>query len=62
MARYYFHVIDGKFLVDDEGTECRGITDVREQAIATAGAILRDSAEDFPAAQNGRCMSPMTGT
>lgn len=48
MPRFYFHVIDGKFLVDDEGTECIGIAQVREQAIATAGAILRDYAGDFP--------------
>jgi hypothetical protein len=48
MARYFFHVIDGKFLVDEEGTECLGLTQVREQAIATAGAILRDYAPNFP--------------
>jgi hypothetical protein len=41
-------VIDGKFLVDEEGTECLGVTQVREEAIATAGAILKDYAAHFP--------------
>ncbi len=36
------------FLVDQEGTECAGLPEVREQALATAGAILRDFAPKFP--------------
>ena len=48
MARYFFHVIDGKFFVDEEGTECLNLTHVREQAIATAGAILKDLGGAFP--------------
>jgi hypothetical protein len=48
MPRYFFHVVDGKFLVDDEGTECAGLSEVREQALATAGAILKDYAPRFP--------------
>jgi hypothetical protein len=47
MPRYFFNVIDGKFLVDDEGTECAGMREVRAQAISTAGAILKDGG-DFP--------------
>ncbi len=42
MARYFFHVVDGHFLVDAEGTECSGMTEVRTQAIRTAGAILSE--------------------
>ena len=44
MPRYYFHVIDGKLLIDDEGTECANSAVVREEAIATAGAMLKDYA------------------
>jgi hypothetical protein len=42
MPRYYFHVIDGQFLVDSEGTECSGMAQVRSEAIRTAGAMLAD--------------------
>src|SRR4051812_3507064 len=48
MPRYFFHVVDGKFLVDDEGTECAGPAEVREQAIETAGSILKDLAREYP--------------
>lgn len=47
MSRYYFNVIDGKFLVDEDGTECSDMDEVREQAITTAGAILRDLGRKF---------------
>ena len=48
MARYYFHVIDGHVLVDQDGTDCSDMDDVREQAIVTAGAMLKDLARKFP--------------
>ena len=48
MSRYFFHVVDGQFLVDDEGTECAGMAEVRSQAIHTAGTILRDMNGSFP--------------
>ncbi len=48
MPRYFFNVIDGKFLVDEEGTECSGMIEVRQQAIAFAGSMLRDEAGKFP--------------
>jgi hypothetical protein len=48
MPRYFFNVIDGKFLVDEEGTECSGMPEVRDQAIATAGGLLKDQAGKFP--------------
>ena len=47
MPRFFFHVIDGKLVVDTEGTECAGMAEVREQAITTAGEILRDAAARF---------------
>jgi hypothetical protein len=48
VARYFFNVVDGRFLPDEEGTECAGMMAVREQAIATAGEILKDLAPSFP--------------
>lgn len=42
MPRYFFHVLDGHFVIDNEGTECAEMSEVRAQAIQTAGAILRD--------------------
>jgi hypothetical protein len=47
MPLYYFHIIDGEFLVDQDGTECINMDDVRTQAIATAGALLRDKAGTY---------------
>ena len=48
MSLYFFNVIDGQFLVDNEGTECAGMVEVRQQAIQTAGHILMDLAGKFP--------------
>ena len=48
MPRYFFNVIDGKFLVDDTGTECSGMSQMRDQAISAAGSILRDLGGEFP--------------
>jgi len=47
MPRYFFHVIDGAFLVDDTGTDCANMGEVRRQAIETAGQILGDMGENF---------------
>lgn len=43
MARYFFNVIDGKLLTDEEGTECASLDEARAAAIETAGAMLRDA-------------------
>ena len=48
MPRYFFNVVDGKFLVDDTGTECSGMAEMRDQAIRASGAILRDLGGHFP--------------
>jgi hypothetical protein len=45
MPRYFFHVIDGQFLVDTEGTECTDMAEVRSQAIQAAGQMLSDKGE-----------------
>ena len=47
MPRYFFHVIDGKKLIDNEGTELSGLRQARAEAIWLAGAILRDEGDTF---------------
>jgi hypothetical protein len=43
MSRYFFHVVDGKFNVDNVGTELGDMNAVRSEAIAAAGELLRDA-------------------
>ena len=43
MPRYFFHVHDGQDLPDREGVELPGPVEAREQAIATAGEMIRQS-------------------
>jgi hypothetical protein len=47
MPRYFFNVIDGQFLVDEQGTDCADMQCVRDEAIKTAGAILRDGGVSY---------------
>lgn len=42
MPRYFFHVMDGKALIDEEGVDLPDINAARKQAIRTAGEILAD--------------------
>jgi len=42
MPRYFFHVIDGKDFIDEDGTELAGIDEARTQAIIMAGEILKE--------------------
>lgn len=44
MARYFFNVRDGRDLPDYVGTEFPDLTAVREEAIKSAGELLRDAA------------------
>ena len=46
MNRYFFHVIDGQFLVDEVGTELPDIGAVRAMAVQASGEILRDLGMD----------------
>jgi hypothetical protein len=48
MPRYFFDVMDGQLIRDTEGTVCWTDDDMRNQAIATAGGILKDLAHKFP--------------
>jgi hypothetical protein len=47
LPRYFFHVIDGREILDHEGTELLGLKEARAEAIRTAGAILRDEGDEF---------------
>jgi hypothetical protein len=47
MPRYFFHVIDGRSIIDNEGTELSGLKEARIEAIRLAGAILRDEGDTF---------------
>jgi hypothetical protein len=47
MPRYYFHVVDGHNITDNEGTEFPNLRHARAEAIRLAGAILRDEGDTF---------------
>ena len=47
MPRYFFHVIDGRAIIDHEGTEFPNLRTARAEAIRLAGAILRDEGDKF---------------
>lgn len=47
MPLYFFNVIDGKNIVDTEGTELAGLDEARAQAIMTAGEMLKDYGATF---------------
>ena len=47
MPRYYFHVVDGREIIDNEGTELSGLREARVEAIHLAGSILRDEGDKF---------------
>ncbi|GGD28786.1 DUF6894 family protein [Aureimonas glaciei] len=40
MARYFFHVMNGKADIDEDGIECADLDAVREEAIRSAGQML----------------------
>ena len=46
MSRYFFHVIDGKFLVDNVGAELPDMGAVRAMAVEASGELLRDLGMD----------------
>jgi hypothetical protein len=47
MPRYFFHVVDGHNITDNEGTEFPNLRHARAEAIRLAGAILRDEGDTF---------------
>lgn len=42
MPRYFFNVHDGRDLVDTEGSDLSGLDHARQEAVRTAGELLRD--------------------
>lgn len=42
MPKYFFHVVNSRFIPDTEGTECATAEEVRTQAVKAAGDMLRD--------------------
>jgi len=47
MPRYFFHVIDGREIIDNQGSELASLNEARVEAIQLAGAILRDEGDKF---------------
>jgi hypothetical protein len=47
MPRYFFHVMNGVEIVDDEGTELAGLAEARAEAIVTSGEMLKDLGGKF---------------
>ena len=47
MPRYFFHVIDGKEIIDNEGTLLAGVDEARAEAIVVSGEMLRDLGGKF---------------
>ncbi len=47
MPRYFFHVIDGRNVRDEDGTELADISVAQAEAIRLTGEILRDMAGRF---------------
>ena len=47
MPRYFFHVIDGKEIIDNEGTMLAGVDEARAEAIVVSGEMLRDLGGKF---------------
>src|SRR3954470_11372111 len=47
MQRYFFHVKDGKEIIDQVGTELAGDDEARDEAIVVSGEMLRGVGREF---------------
>ena len=47
MPRYFFHVINGTEMIDDEGTELADLSAARSEAIVVSGEMLKDLGGKF---------------
>lgn len=47
LPRYFFHVVDGSFDVDTDGTVLANLAEAQSEAITMAGEIMRDSKGKF---------------
>ena len=46
MPRYFFHISDGRFIRDDEGTVLPNVATARREAIRMAGTLLHDEDDE----------------
>ena len=47
MARYFFHVVNGEFIPDLEGMDCKNGDAVKAEAVKIAGAMIHDQGENL---------------
>jgi hypothetical protein len=47
MPRYFFHIHNGQEIPDECGTVFPGVKEAREEAVKTAGELLRGDGRDF---------------
>jgi hypothetical protein len=47
MPRYFFYVIDGRDIIDNEGSELTDLKEACVEVIQLAGTILRDEGDKF---------------
>ena len=52
LPRYFFHVVDGSFNIDNDGTVLASLTEAQSQAITMAGEIMRDAGTKFWAGED----------
>ena len=43
MPRFFFHIVDGRIVQDEEGQEFANLEDAKADAVASARAIMRDA-------------------
>lgn len=48
MPRFYFHVFDGKAIIDGEGTDLPDLDTARLHAVEIASSLLRGSIKQWP--------------
>jgi hypothetical protein len=47
MPRYFFHIIDGEEIIDNEGTVLADLDEARAEAIVVSGEMLKDLGGKF---------------
>src|SRR5215216_1221891 len=62
--QYYFHIRDGVTLLDDKGHDCADLAPAPTQALATSGAMLKESSgsAEFGQVKRGPCGLPTSQT
>jgi hypothetical protein len=47
MPRYFFHIVDGEEILDEEGTMLASVAEARVQAIVFSGEVLKELGGKF---------------